>query len=297
MITQRSTSPLMKGIFGNDIGMIEGTYNGIVSGILSEFPFLESAVSDCFGRTAFLLPHMSVEYGYHAVTGCFLSPEAREKAASFGIVCLAICVDDDIVDEYAKEGDHLKLVSNSSVSEILQHKAYSNVSGLHDSYSPEIVAELGRCIRSVTQYQHMDSKNITGFPLSGFDREKYLEAAHKTSMPVIHGLSLGIRLAGKLEYLPLARELGMCLGQTLQLFDDLIDLPDDKVSYSYPVTLPMWLEERNEGFDEIFCMADDNLRRALEVAGRFPFPGKLCEMIDGFVSVKSSIEKKLVKLS
>lgn len=283
----------MTTIFGSDVDMVLPIYDERISLLAERYPFLSSAWSDCFRRTSFLLPYMCCEYAYHSLKGKFMPREMKETVANFAIICLVTGIDDDIVDEYSGEGNHLKLVVNASVSEALQNSAYSDM--LLRSDASKVLEETRMFLHSVWKYQYLDSINITSFPVSGFDLTRYLEACHKTACYTVHGLRLGVLLAGgSVTDVERAESLGKLLGQTLQFYDDLLDLPEDIVNYSFPVTLPMLLSKEGKDFSQVHELVTANLERASENASLFPIPEKTNEIVTGFERARELVSQRML---
>jgi len=292
-INNRSTSALMTTIFGSDTEMILPIYDERIRALSERYPFLSTAWADCFRRTSFLLPYMCCEYAYHSIKGEFMPKEMKETVANFAMICLVTGIDDDIVDEYSREGNHLKLVVNSSVSEALQNSAYSDL--VAGAGASTVLEETRRFLHSVWKYQYLDSVNITTFPTTGFDLSRYLEACHKTACYTVHGLRLGVALAGGSESdIKRAEALGKPLGQTLQFYDDLLDLPEDIVNYSYPVTLPMLLLKEGKDFSQIHNLITSNLDGAFSQASLFGKPEKVGEMVAGFGKARELVSQRML---
>ena len=183
-ITKRSTSPLMVYLFGEDLKMILRAYNNCIEKLAQQHPYLEDVFSDCINRTGFIFPYMSVEYGYYSIKKSFLPKNLKNLVMGFGLIGLAVSVDDDIVDEYS--GNHLKMVSNISVSQLIQNFAYDLIFSYHEREKSEIVmSEINRALYYVARYQYMDALNIVRFKKKGFDIMQYLQAARKTVCPCL----------------------------------------------------------------------------------------------------------------
>ncbi len=280
-LTTRSTSALMKLLFGSDLNRILGHYNGVVASLSRENPFLSRTFRGCFSRTGFLFPYMSAEYGHHAVTGRLLPGSLRNPVTGFGLIGLAVSVDDDVADEFRE--DHYSMVAHLSASELLQNRAYELI--FREAGSPEssmVMDEIARTMHNVAMYQLMDARNMEAFRKMGFDITEYLRATHKTVCPIKHGLRLGALLGGGREYLAHAERIGERLGVVLQLIDDLIDLRDDLRNYDNPVTLPMFLLDSGQPFSVVYGMIESHIREAERVARAFPSRDRLLSMAAGF---------------
>jgi hypothetical protein len=298
-ITQRSTSPLMRDLFGNDLDMILEVYNDCIYSTVKKYPQFEDVLDDCINRTGFLLPYMFVEYGYYSVKKEFMPQRLKEMAISFGLVALAICVDDDIVDEYSD--DLVKMVKMVSVSELLQNLAYSRLFESPQKKEAGIVLRgIQNMLDIVTRYQHIDATNIVNFSRTGFNLIDYLDATYKTGSPIAVGLGLGIELAQNKEideppsYL---EGVGRCFGTVLQLLDDLLDLEEDFKNYKDIVTLPMFAEINNHSFEKVFEIIDSNLVRSVELSSNFQYEEKITQVISGFEMAKNKVTERLAEQS
>jgi hypothetical protein len=292
-VTERSTSPMMKQIFGKDLGIILSEYNSRIEEVASRNSHLRDVFSDCVNRTGFIFPYMSTEYGYHCIKGCFMPSHMKRIVTGFGLIGLAISVDDDIADEYA--GNHLKMVRNISVSELIQNLAYQIIfsnSGLVESGM--VLAEIGEAVSSTANYQCADALNILNFQKEGFDLEGYLYAAKKTVCPIKHGLRLGMALAGGQQFEGIADAVGERLGIALQLIDDIVDLEEDMKNYKGTVTLPMFLLHNNKPFEKILDIIDDSINECLVDVKKLPFSSKLEQMIGGFLKIEKAAKKRLL---
>lgn len=279
----------MKDIFGEDVNIILDDYNSRISALIREHPYLEEALLGCVNRTGFLLPYMSAEYAYYSIRGSFIPRRIKGVVRSFGLVGLAVSVDDDIVDEYS--GDQLKMISSVSVSELIQNMAYTDLFSFSNLREAEItLSEIRNALRFVVKYQYADSKNVT----EGFDFSSYFDATNKTVCPIRYGMRLGIRLAGDERYIPPAEELSGYLGTTLQLLDDLLDLEDDIKNYKHSVTLPMYLIEKGESLSEVFNIIGGLLDKSSEVVEVFPYSEKMASMVAGFKRVAAKVEQKVL---
>ena len=293
-VTERSTSPLMKKIFGKDLQIILPEYNSCVADVATKNSHLKDVFSECVNRTGFIFPYMSAEYGYYSVKGCFMPAHIKRIVTGFGLIGLAISVDDDIADEYAS--NHLKMVRNISASEIIQNLAYQIVfsnSGFVESGM--VLAEIGEAVSSTAHYQCADALNLLNFEKEGFCLEDYLYAAKKTVCPIRHGLRLGMALAGGQRFEGVADAIGERLGIALQLIDDIIDLEEDMKNYKGIVTLPMFLLHNNKPFDKILDIIDDSIRQCLSDAKKMPFSSKLEQMVSGFLGVEKAAKKRLLQ--
>jgi hypothetical protein len=294
-VTQRSTSPLMRDLFGGDLELILSSYNDCIYSTIRKYPQFEDVLNGCVNRTGFLLPYMCVEYGYYSKKREFLPGGLKELAISFGLVALAICVDDDVVDEYSD--DLVKMVKMVSVSELLQNLAYSRLFENSQRTEAEIVLNgIRNMVDIVTRYQHMDAVNIVNFTKNDFNLIEYLEATYKTGSPIAVGMQLGMALAQNKkneELLPHVEEVGRCFGAVLQLLDDLLDMEEDFKNYHGIVTLPMFVKTSNHPFEKIFDMIDSNLKRSMELSCNFKHDEKIMRMISGFEIAKDKVAEKL----
>jgi hypothetical protein len=291
-ITERSTSPLMRDIFGSDLSIILNDYNGCIKELAGRHLYIKNVFSDCLNRTGFLLPYMSAEYGYYSIKGRFMPPGIKKAVTGFGLIGLSISIDDDIADEYA--GNHLKTVYNISASELIQNLGYTLI--FRNSRPRErdiIISETGRAVSSTAKYQSADALNIMNFQKNGFNLANYLYAAKKTACPIKYGLRLGMILAEGHGFLPTAETVGERLGIVLQMIDDVIDLKEDIINYKGNVTLPMFLLHNGLSFSRIFSMIDYSINECVLEARKVPFSGKLEQMIGGFVAVRSIARQKL----
>lgn len=282
----------MRDIFGSDLDIILSDYNGHILKLADSHPYIKGVFSECLNRTGFLLPYMSAEYGYHSIRGRFMPPRMKKAVTGFGLIGLAISIDDDIADEYA--GDHLKTVCNVSVSELMQNLGYGLISGSSRPRERGIITyETGRAVSSTAKYQCADASNIMDFQKNGFNLANYLYAAKKTACPIKYGLRLGMVLADGQEFLPVAEAMGERLGIVLQMIDDVIDLKEDVINYKGSVTLPMFLLRNGLSFSRIFSMMDYSIRECLLEAKKLPFSGKMEQMIAGFVRARSIARQRL----
>ncbi|MCX6814364.1 MAG: polyprenyl synthetase family protein [Candidatus Aenigmarchaeota archaeon] len=274
----------MKHIFGSDMNMIIEHYNGHIAELAARHIYLKNVFSECVSRTGFLLPYMSAEYGYYSIKGTFMPVKIKEMVTGFGLIGLAISIDDDIADEYAD--NHLKMISNISVSELIQNFAYSLIFRNLRKESKIIMSETSKAVSATTEYQCADAANIISFQKGGFDITSYLHATKKTSCPIKYGLRLGMILAEGQEFIETTENIGERLGIVLQLIDDLLDLNDDVKNHKGNVTLPIFLMRNGQTFDKIFSMIDYSLDVCMKEAKKVPYSIKLEQMIKGFHKIK-----------
>ncbi|MEM5812163.1 MAG: polyprenyl synthetase family protein [Candidatus Aenigmatarchaeota archaeon] len=290
-ITKRSTSPLMRQLFGEDIGIIAKDYNNHIAEIAKKNPCLKGVFSECTNRTGFLLPYLSAEYGYYSVKGSFIPMQMKKIVMGFGLIGLAVSIDDDVSDEYSY--DHLKMVQNVSASELIQNLAYRLIFESDAVVESKIVmSEISNALSSTAVYQCADAENIASFDNTGFDISKYLYAARKTSCPIKYGLRLGMLLGNGNDYTRTGEFIGEHLGIVLQLIDDLIDINDDIKNYKGSVTLPIFLINNGISIEIIFNMIDRSLCKCTRKAKNLPFRNKICQMIKGFYDIKNSTRTK-----
>jgi len=293
-ITQRSTSPLMKIIFGNDLEIIKEKYNGYISSLYNEHEELQDIFLESTNRTGFLLSYMSVEYGYHTITDKYLPDNMRDVITGFGLIGLAVSIDDDVADEYAYS--NLKMVKNLSVSEIIQHFAYSLIWENDEKEISYIVMDkIKNALKDVGKYQTKDAQNKDIFRYSGFNLRDYLDGTFKTVCPIKYGFRLGIALSRckSSKMIESADRLAECLGVCLQLIDDIMDLQDDIKVYSYPVTFPSYVYIKKGTVKNVLSLIDEILYQAKNVLKVFPYPEKFRKMLEGYSRVKEFIERKI----
>lgn len=294
-LTERSTSSLMKTLFGDDINIVSDIYHNRIKELSKRYEFLSSVFCDYFDRTSYILPYICAEYGYYSIKNIFMPSFMKELVGNFGLICLVTGIDDDIVDEYSREGNHLKMISNVSASECIQNAAYSDFF-CHQSNkdASKVLDESRNILQSVWKYQYLDSLNIMLFPETGFDMKKYLLVSYKTGCYTTHGLRLGMLLAGASnQYIERAERFGNVLGQTLQFYDDLLDLPDDMINYDFPLTLPMVIANNNMDFVEVYDLIDSNLEEAAILGTQFPYTQKFAQLVEGFRSAKGLVLDKI----
>jgi hypothetical protein len=298
-ITQRSTSPLMRDLFGNGLEMILEVYNDCIIESIRKYPQFEDILNGCVNRTGFLLPYMFVEYGYYSKSREFMPRRLKELVISFGLIALAICIDDDAVDEFSD--DLVKMVKAVSVSELLQNEAYSKLfERAGEKEAGIVLREIQNMLDIVTQYQHIDALNIVNFSKEGFNLIDYLEGTYKTGSPITVSLKLGMALAQDKEdeesmyYL---EGIGRCFGTVLQLLDDLLDLEEDFKNYKGVVTLPMFAKINNHSFKKVFEIIDSNLVRSVELSSNFQYTEKITQVIGGFKIAKNKVMGRLAEPS
>jgi len=294
-INERSTSPLMRNLFGKDLNIVLQDYTACISELMLGYPELRDMLEACINRTGFLFPYMSAEYGWYSIKGYFIPSELKDIVLAFGLLGLVAAVDDDTVDEFRT--DHLRAIRNICVSELLQNVAYFKLFRNAEKSEAHIaVEEISNALNFLIKYQFLDALNIKNFSENDFDLHQYLKATYKTVCPIKFGLRLGLRLArAKENYIQTAEKIAVNLGMSLQLIDDILDLKDDIRNYKKPVTYPMWLLSQNRDLNEIFSLIHKKLEESLSLSKIFPYHSKIEQVIKGFKKVLENVRN--IKLS
>lgn len=249
----------MVDLFGSDLARVQPGYGSCIATLERRHASFSPVWAGCRRRAGFLLPVMLAEYAHHAGVGRFPPEELRELELSLGLCALAVCIDDDVVDELS--GDIVASVDHVSAAELVQAFAYSRLVDSPHPLRVPVARELDALLDSVTRHQQLDARNIADFSAGEFDLHRYLAATYKTGSLATAGLRLGLLLAGSPPG-PEVEQLGRAIGTVVQLIDDTLDLDDDLRSHGRPITLPMQLAHAGSGPEPVQHLIDDALGQA-----------------------------------
>lgn len=288
-ISHRSTSGLMRHLFGDDMHIIQPAYDEVITELARSHPSFVDTFEECRGRTAFLLPYFATEYGHFSSVGSFLPTHAKPLVIGYSLICLAIAVDDDVVDEFRH--DPIRTMKMLCTAELLCNEAYSTLVKSTRPRERDIVLEtIHDFLTAVTEFQYKDIIFIAQTCRKAFQLDDYLRLTYKTGCIFDKGFDLGLQLASADEaHRRLGGRVSRAIGCALQLLDDLLDLEDDQRSFGeFPITYPMVTRAKQGTFDDVFALIESKLGEAKDCSARFKHPMKVLSTIDG---LKAAVRK------